>query len=57
MNEQAMLRLLDDYGKRISQLEAKVKSLERNNIPTIPIYDNTNWPDNAVEGQIVIAPT
>jgi hypothetical protein len=57
MNDQAMMRLLDDYGKRISELEATVKRLQRNNIPTIPIYDNTNWPLNAVEGQIVIAPT
>jgi hypothetical protein len=56
MDEQAMLRIINDYGDRIMQLEAKVKKLERNNIPTIPIYDNTNWPLVAVEGQIVIAP-
>ena len=47
---------LDDLEERVAKLERKVKQLEMNPAPTIPIYDSTNWPTDAVEGQVVIAP-
>jgi hypothetical protein len=49
-------KLLDDLAKRVLLLEKQVKALQANAAPTIPIYDSTNFPQDAVEGQIVIAP-
>ncbi len=49
--------IIETLFKRIAALEARVKALEENSTPTIPIYDNTNMPLNAVEGQIAIAPS
>jgi hypothetical protein len=37
-------------------LEKRIERLENNAAPTIPIYDKTNFPQDAVEGQIAIAP-
>jgi hypothetical protein len=50
------LQLIDETRKRVVELEKRVKQLERVTAPTIPIYDNNNWPLYGVEGQIVIAP-
>lgn len=49
-------KLLDDMNKRIATLEKQVKQLQANAAPTIPIYDSTNFPQDAVEGQVAIAP-
>ena len=51
-----MERQWDEAMRRIVALEKRVKQLEGKNAPTIPIYDKTNWPIDAVEGQVVIAP-
>jgi hypothetical protein len=40
---------------RIERLEKIVKKLQNNAAPTLPIYDSANFPQDAVEGQIVIA--
>lgn len=42
--------------KRIDELQKEVNRLKNNAAPTIPIYDSTNFPQDAVEGQIAIAP-
>lgn len=47
---------IDELNARIERLERVVKELQNNQAPTIPIYDQTNWPQDAVEGQVVIAP-
>lgn len=49
----ALTKILLD---RIVALEKRVTRLENNAAPTIPVYDSAQWPDDAVEGQIVIAP-
>jgi tetrahydromethanopterin S-methyltransferase subunit B len=41
--------------ERIKKLEKRVARLESNAAPTVPIYDATNFPQDAIEGQIVIA--
>jgi len=55
-NDMYLQRRLNEMSDKIMALEKRVKQLERNEVPTIPIYDSGNWPDDAVEGQIVIAP-
>lgn len=52
MNE----KLLDDLAKRVAKLEKQMKAVQSNPAPTIPIYDSTNFPQDAVEGQIAIVP-
>jgi hypothetical protein len=47
---------MDQLIKYIKSLERRIEKLEDNAAPTIPIYDSTNWPETAVEGQVVIAP-
>lgn len=47
---------IDFLHKRIDDLTKTVERLRNNAAPTIPIYDSTNFPQDAVEGQIVIAP-
>lgn len=47
---------LETLSRELDELEARVQQLEDNARPTLPIYDSTNWPPEAVEGQIVIAP-
>lgn len=42
--------------RRIDELEKEVQRLRNNAAPTIPIYDSANFPQDAVEGQIAIAP-
>lgn len=49
-------RDLENMWKYIKVLERRIERLENNAAPTIPIYDQTNWPQDAVEGQIAIAP-
>lgn len=41
--------------KRIDDLEREIQRLKANSSPTLPIYDSTNFPQDAVEGQIAIA--
>ena len=51
-------RDMNDYwDRRITALEKRIKQLEENQRPTIPIYDSTNFPLEAAEGQIAIAPS
>jgi hypothetical protein len=40
--------------RRISDLEAQVRSLMNASSLTVPIYDYTNQPEDAVEGQVAI---
>lgn len=49
-------KLINDMLERIAKLEKEVKRLQANAAPTIPIYDSANFPQDAVEGQIAIAP-
>jgi hypothetical protein len=56
INDKYLERRLNDMGEKIMALERRIKQLEGKDAPTIPIYDSSNWPDDAVEGQIVIAP-
>jgi hypothetical protein len=35
-------------------LEAKIKGLDNNAQPTVPVYDPTHFPLNAIEGQIAL---
>jgi hypothetical protein len=46
---------LETLTKRIASLERRVKQLEMNSTPTVPIYDSANMPSIGVEGQIAIA--
>lgn len=47
---------LDVLMKRIKALERQIQLMQNNNTPTVPIYDKNNWPQDAVEGQVVISP-
>src|SRR5438874_1516342 len=38
---------VDRNGKQLENLQSQMK------VPTLPIYDSTNWPDDAVYGQLV----
>lgn len=49
-------KLINDMLNRIAVLEKQVKKLQSNAAPTLPIYDSTNFPQDAVEGQVAIAP-
>lgn len=49
-------KLIDDLAKRVAVLEKQMKAVQNNPAPTIPIYDSANFPPDAVEGQIAIAP-
>jgi hypothetical protein len=46
----------DALLKMIRDLELRIERLENQPAPTLPFYDQTNWPEDAVEGQVVIAP-
>lgn len=52
-----MDQLTIKLAERIDKLEKRIELLENISAPTIPIYDASNWPTDAVEGQVVIAPT
>lgn len=45
---------IDVLEQRISNLEKTVKALLNQKIPTIPLYDSSNLPSQAIEGQIAI---
>lgn len=49
-------QLVKALVQRLDDLTRRVEKLENQTAPTIPIYDSTDWPQDAVEGQIVIAP-
>lgn len=42
--------------QRIDALENEIRRLRNQNAPTVPIYDSNNFPQDAVEGQVAIAP-
>lgn len=50
------LDLIDHLSKKIFALERRVKQLENNKKPTIPVYDLGALPD-LVSGQIFISTT
>jgi hypothetical protein len=41
---------------QLDELESQIEELQNNRAPTVPFYDSANWPAQAVEGQVVIAP-
>ena len=46
---------LETLSRRIRELEARIQKLENANTPCVPIYDKTNFPTDAIEGQVAIA--
>jgi 16S rRNA C967 or C1407 C5-methylase (RsmB/RsmF family) len=55
MNEQHYIQLINTLNDRIEKLEKRIKRLENRAVTTVPIYDSTNFPEDAIEGQVVIA--
>lgn len=49
-------REFDQLAARVEKLERIVQENLVNRAPSLPIYDQTNWPLDAFEGQVVIAP-
>lgn len=49
----------DEYHyllQKINKMEKQIKNLHNIQNPTLPLYDNTNFPDDAANGQIVLDP-
>lgn len=42
--------------QQIDALKQDVARMKNNRVVTVPIYDSTNFPAQAVEGQLAIAP-
>lgn len=45
---------LETLTRRLNGLKKRVLAIENNSRPTLPFYDNNNWPPEAAEGQWVI---
>jgi hypothetical protein len=56
MDDRDLTVVLDEIMRQLDALRRRVESIENNAAPTIPIYDSTDWPQDAIEGQVVIAP-
>jgi hypothetical protein len=48
--------LFEDIRQQLTDIRRRLEKLENLAAPTIPIYDSTDWPQDAIEGQVVIAP-
>lgn len=47
-------QIINDIYKQIDVLARRIERLQNNAAPTVPIYDPTNFPQDAVEGQIAL---
>lgn len=47
---------LETLARQIKTLEKEIQRIKNNQRPTVPVYDTAQWPIDAIEGQVVIAP-
>jgi hypothetical protein len=47
-------QIINDIYKQIDVLARRIERLQNNAAPTVPIYDPTNFPQDALEGQIAL---